>query len=201
MPAARRRAASCRRSGMSGLVGAIFLLAVILALQDVPDTMAEGLAGGFPIADDHHRATSPTELVGGITVGEIYLFVILVVGLRLHARDPGRRDADDVLDGSRPAPAARPALGPRQPDVPDAGQRGGRGRRPRRDPDPGRSGRSAAIYALDRRDRAHLPELLPVQHRRRSSPGARGWPRQEGLVQPRALGHARSTSWRSSGAA
>ena len=35
-----------------------------------------GLAGGFPIADTS-RPTSTQELVAGITVGEIYLFVIL----------------------------------------------------------------------------------------------------------------------------
>ncbi len=38
--------------------------------------MAEGLAGGFPIATTS-QATLPTRSLGGITVGEIYLFVIL----------------------------------------------------------------------------------------------------------------------------
>ena len=35
---------------ISGIVGAVFLLAVILALQDIAAAMAEGPAGGFPIA-------------------------------------------------------------------------------------------------------------------------------------------------------
>ena len=48
--AARRRAASFRRSLISGAVGAVFLLAVILSLTDIPAAMAEGQAGGFPIA-------------------------------------------------------------------------------------------------------------------------------------------------------
>ncbi len=61
---------------ISGLVGVIFFAAVILAIPSVPDTMAEGLAGGFPIATiiTGHLAT---ELVAGITVGELYLLVIL----------------------------------------------------------------------------------------------------------------------------
>ncbi|HSS36750.1 MAG TPA: amino acid permease [Patescibacteria group bacterium] len=62
---------------ISGAVGAVFLLAVILSLKDIPASMAEGLAGGFPIATTITSNLS-TELVGGISVGEIYLFVILV---------------------------------------------------------------------------------------------------------------------------
>ncbi len=60
----------------SGVVGVVFLLAVILAIPSVPDTMAEGLAGGFPIAtiiQDNLR----TEIAAGITFGELYLLVIL----------------------------------------------------------------------------------------------------------------------------
>ncbi len=61
---------------ISGIVGVIFFLAVILAIPSVPDTMAEGLAGGFPIATiiTGHLTT---EIAAGITVGELYLLVIL----------------------------------------------------------------------------------------------------------------------------
>ena len=61
---------------ISGLVGVIFFVAVILAIPSVPDTMAEGLAGGFPIATiiTGHLTT---EIAAGITVGELYLLVIL----------------------------------------------------------------------------------------------------------------------------
>jgi urea carboxylase system permease len=61
---------------ISGLVGAVFLIAVILAIPSVPDAMAEGQAGGFPIATTI-IAVLTTELVAGITLGELYLFVIL----------------------------------------------------------------------------------------------------------------------------
>jgi amino acid transporter len=49
---------------------------VILAIPSVPDAMAEGQAGGFPIATTIIGALQ-TDLVGGITLGELYLFVIL----------------------------------------------------------------------------------------------------------------------------
>jgi amino acid transporter len=61
---------------ISGAVGVVFLLAIILSLKDIPATMAEGLAGGFPIATTI-TSNLTTELVGGISLGEIYLFVIL----------------------------------------------------------------------------------------------------------------------------
>jgi len=61
---------------ISGAVGVVFLLAVILSLQDISATMAEGLGGGFPIATTILTNLN-TELAAGITVGEIYLFVIL----------------------------------------------------------------------------------------------------------------------------
>ena len=35
---------------ISGAVGVVFLLAIILSLKDIPATMADGLAGEFPIA-------------------------------------------------------------------------------------------------------------------------------------------------------
>jgi len=60
----------------SGAVGAVFLLGVILAAPSIPDAMAEGQAGGFPIATII-ISTLTTELFAGITLGELYLFVIL----------------------------------------------------------------------------------------------------------------------------
>lgn len=62
---------------ISGIVGAIFLLAVILAIPSVADAMKEGQAGGFPIATTI-QATLTAQIVAGITVGEVYLAVILV---------------------------------------------------------------------------------------------------------------------------
>jgi urea carboxylase system permease len=61
---------------ISGAIGVIFLAAVILAIPNVRETMDEGLAGGFPIATIITGALT-SEVIAGITVGEIYLFVIL----------------------------------------------------------------------------------------------------------------------------
>ena len=61
---------------ISGAVGIIFLLGVILAIPSIPDAMAEGQAGGFPIATTI-IAVLTTDLIAGITLGELYLFVIL----------------------------------------------------------------------------------------------------------------------------
>jgi urea carboxylase system permease len=61
---------------ISGIVGTIFLVAVILAIPSMPDAIAEGQALGFPIATTI-QATLTAEIVAGITVGEVYLFVIL----------------------------------------------------------------------------------------------------------------------------
>ncbi len=61
---------------VSGAVGVVFLLAIILSLKDIPQTMANGLAGQFPVAQTIQENLS-SELIGGITVGEVYLFVIL----------------------------------------------------------------------------------------------------------------------------
>jgi urea carboxylase system permease len=58
---------------ISGIVGTVFLLAVLLAIPDVPTAMGQF----FPIADTI-TATLTFEIVAGITVGEVYLFVILV---------------------------------------------------------------------------------------------------------------------------
>ncbi len=61
---------------ISGAVGVLFLAAVILAIPSVPDTIAEGLDGGFPIATIITSSLT-AELVAGITLGEVYLLVIL----------------------------------------------------------------------------------------------------------------------------
>ena len=61
---------------VSGAVGVVFLLAVILAIPSVPDTIAEGLAGGFPIGTIITTNLNQ-ELFAGVTFGEIYLLVIL----------------------------------------------------------------------------------------------------------------------------
>jgi urea carboxylase system permease len=61
---------------ISGLIGAVFLVAIILAIPSIPDAMKEGLQGGFPIATTITTVLT-TELFAGITLGEVYLFVIL----------------------------------------------------------------------------------------------------------------------------
>lgn len=62
---------------VSGLIGAIFLVAVVLAIPSIPDAMKEGQAGGFPIATTIATVLNG-QLVAGITFGEIYLASILV---------------------------------------------------------------------------------------------------------------------------
>jgi urea carboxylase system permease len=61
---------------VSGIVGVVFFLAVILAIPSIPATIEEGLAGGFPIATIITQNLT-TEIVGGVTFGEVYLLVIL----------------------------------------------------------------------------------------------------------------------------
>ena len=61
---------------ISGLVGAIFIPAVILATPNIPASMEEGLKGGFPIATTISTAFS-TDLIGNLSGGDIYLIVIL----------------------------------------------------------------------------------------------------------------------------
>ena len=61
---------------ISGLVGAIFIPAVILATPNIPASMEEGLKGGFPIATVISSAFS-TDLIGNLSGGDIYLIVIL----------------------------------------------------------------------------------------------------------------------------
>jgi len=61
---------------ISGIIGTVFLIAVILAIPSMADAITEGQALGFPIATTI-QATLTQELVAGITVGELYLFIIL----------------------------------------------------------------------------------------------------------------------------
>ena len=49
---------------------------MILSLKDIPATMEAGLEGAFPIATTITENLDQ-ELIGGISLGEIYLFVIL----------------------------------------------------------------------------------------------------------------------------
>lgn len=61
---------------ISGAVGVVFLLGVILAAPDMGAAIEEGAAGGFPIATII-TSTLTAEVIPGVTFGEIYLLVIL----------------------------------------------------------------------------------------------------------------------------
>jgi urea carboxylase system permease len=61
----------------SGVVGVVFLLAVILSMKDIPGQMAAGLGGEFPIANTILDNLNGS-LIGGFTLGTLYLVVILV---------------------------------------------------------------------------------------------------------------------------
>jgi urea carboxylase system permease len=61
---------------ISGLVGAIFLLAVTLSFKDVGASVKLGQAFGFPIADT--IKSNLTFNLGFGTVGDLYLYVILI---------------------------------------------------------------------------------------------------------------------------
>jgi amino acid transporter len=61
---------------LSGIVGAIFLLAVTLSFKDIGAAIKSGQAFGFPIADT--IKDNLTFSLGGVTLGELYLVVILV---------------------------------------------------------------------------------------------------------------------------
>jgi urea carboxylase system permease len=62
---------------LSGLVGAIFLLAVTLSFQDVGAAVTSGQAAGFPIADTI-KANLTQGLFGNFTLGDLYLVMILI---------------------------------------------------------------------------------------------------------------------------
>jgi amino acid transporter len=61
---------------LSGLVGAIFLLAVTLSFRDVAAAVASGQKFGFPIAETIKE--NLTFALGGISLGDLYLVVILI---------------------------------------------------------------------------------------------------------------------------
>ena len=63
---------------ISGIIGTVFLIAVILAIPSMPDAIKEGQALGFPIATTITSVLIYDIAGTGITVGEVYLFVILV---------------------------------------------------------------------------------------------------------------------------
>jgi amino acid transporter len=61
---------------LSGIVGAVFLLAVTLSFKDMAAAVAEGQAFGFPIATTIKE--NLTFALGGLTLGDLYLIVILI---------------------------------------------------------------------------------------------------------------------------
>jgi amino acid transporter len=61
---------------LSGIIGAVFLLAILLSFKDLDAAIAVGQAFGFPIATTITENLNQ-EIAGGITFGELYLFVIL----------------------------------------------------------------------------------------------------------------------------
>jgi urea carboxylase system permease len=61
---------------LSGIVGAVFLLAVTLSFKDMAASVAEGQAFGFPIATTIKE--NLTFALGGLTLGDLYLIVILI---------------------------------------------------------------------------------------------------------------------------
>ena len=61
---------------LSGIVGAIFLLAVTLSFKDIAAAVAEGQAFGFPIATT--IKDNLTFQLGPTTLGDLYLVVILI---------------------------------------------------------------------------------------------------------------------------
>ena len=61
---------------LSGIVGAVFLLAVTLSFKDMAASVAEGQAFGFPIATT--IKDNLTFALGGLTLGDLYLIVILI---------------------------------------------------------------------------------------------------------------------------
>ncbi len=129
-----------------------------------------------------------TELVAGITFGELYLLVILVSvfvctlaiqGAATRMMFSMGRDRQLPLGGvwghvnptfKTPANAAVAVGVLAAIPILVTGPFGG-------------------FVAVDRRDRAHLPELPAVQPRRARGPATR-LAAPEGVVQPRALGHA-----------
>ncbi len=61
---------------LSGIAGFLFLLGVILSFKDMGAAVASGQEFGYPFADT--IKDNLTMGIGGITLGEVYLFVILI---------------------------------------------------------------------------------------------------------------------------
>ena len=140
-----------------------------------------------------------TFAIGGITLGDLYLFVILIAVFVCTLAIQGASDAPDVLDGPRPAPAAGRPVGPRQPHAADPGQRGDRGRRSSRRSRSSSSAPGRRSTSRSRRPGLIYIALLPVQLRRaRSRAAAAGPTRAPGSTS--AAGARSSTSSRWSGA-
>ena len=62
---------------LSGIAGFLFLLGVILSFKDIGAAVAEGQAFGFPFATTIQENLNQ-ELIGGVTLGDVYLVVILI---------------------------------------------------------------------------------------------------------------------------
>jgi amino acid transporter len=62
---------------LSGLAGFLFLLGVILSFKDIGAAVAEGQAFGYPFATTIQENLNQ-ELFAGVTLGDIYLVVILI---------------------------------------------------------------------------------------------------------------------------
>ena len=162
------------------------------------------LLGGHPVAQGHRRPRWPTAAGGfpiattiienlppsssdGITIGELYLFVILSSVYVCTMAIQGATTRLMFSMGRDRRPALRRGLGHVNPTSRRRPTRPSRSAcsRPCRSSSPARSAALMSIAATG----ADLPQLLPVQPRRprRATPGLAA---QEGLVQPRQLGHA-----------
>ena len=189
-PAARRRAASCRRSSISGLVGADLPPRRSSSPSRTSPPRWPRARRRLPDRDDHHRAPSRRRSSAGITVGEIYLLVILasvfvctlaIQGAATRMMFSMGRDRHLPLGGiwghvnTRFRTPANAAIARR---------------RPRRDPDP----RHRPVRRL-LASRSPRPGLIYLSYFLCNiGVLARPVPRlaaQEGLVQPRSLGQAR----------
>ncbi len=155
---------------ISGLVGTVFLLAVILSIQDIPGQMAAGLAGEFPIANTI-LANLTGELAFGITLGELYLVVILVsVFVCTLAIQGAATRMMFSMGRDRHLPFGRVWGNVNQTfktpaNAAIARRRAGGAADPAGRPD-------RRLHAVDCRHRPDLPELLPVQPRRGPRPHA-----------------------------
>ena len=182
---------------LSGIVGAVFLLAVTLSFKDIAGRDRRRPGVRLPDRDDdqgepdvHARRRDARRPVPGRHPHR---------RLRLHAGDPGRDRPADVLDGPRPAAAAR--------------RRWGHVNQTFRTPANAAiavgvlaaipflvTGAGPAIYIAIAATGMIYIALLPVQPRRARRPAPRlAAPGR--LVQPRAAGGRSSTSSPSSGAA